>query len=93
MAKQHKKLSIAVAETQNQSTQIQQPAQEYREETAKLAYNLWQARGCPIGSPEEDWGKVEACNITVYLKRGHFPHGDARFYGFFPVFFRFQAIK
>jgi hypothetical protein len=22
---------------------------------AKLAYELWQARGCPQGSPEEDW--------------------------------------
>jgi len=24
-------------------------------ETAGLAYELWQARGCPSGSPEEDW--------------------------------------
>jgi Protein of unknown function (DUF2934) len=22
---------------------------------ADLAYKLWQARGCPIGSPQEDW--------------------------------------
>jgi hypothetical protein len=22
---------------------------------AQLAYELWQARGCPLGSPEEDW--------------------------------------
>lgn len=22
---------------------------------AALAYQLWQDRGCPIGSPEEDW--------------------------------------
>ena len=21
----------------------------------KLAYEFWQARGCPFGSPEEDW--------------------------------------
>ena len=69
MAKQHKKLSIAVAETQNQSTQIQQPAQEYREETAKLAYNLWQARGCPIGSPEEDWFAAER-ETQVRLQAG-----------------------
>ena len=25
------------------------------DEIAALAYELWQARGCPNGSPEEDW--------------------------------------
>lgn len=25
------------------------------EDVATLAYALWQARGCPEGSPEEDW--------------------------------------
>jgi hypothetical protein len=25
------------------------------QETAALAHKLWQARGCPQGSPEEDW--------------------------------------
>jgi hypothetical protein len=25
------------------------------EEIAALAYELWQARGCPDGSPDEDW--------------------------------------
>ena len=24
-------------------------------ETSELAYSLWQGRGCPEGSPEEDW--------------------------------------
>ncbi len=24
-------------------------------EIAKLAHDMWQARGCPDGSPEEDW--------------------------------------
>jgi hypothetical protein len=24
-------------------------------EIAELAHSLWQARGCPQGSPEEDW--------------------------------------
>jgi len=24
-------------------------------EIAALAYELWQARGCPMGSPDEDW--------------------------------------
>jgi len=22
---------------------------------AELAYTLWESRGCPIGTPEEDW--------------------------------------
>jgi hypothetical protein len=26
---------------------------------ANLAYRLWQERGCPIGSPEEDWYRAE----------------------------------
>jgi hypothetical protein len=26
---------------------------------ATLAYTLWESRGCPIGSPEEDWFKAE----------------------------------
>jgi hypothetical protein len=24
-------------------------------EIAALAFELWQARGCPVGSPDEDW--------------------------------------
>lgn len=30
------------------------------EEVARLAYLYWQARGCPDGSPEEDWYRAEA---------------------------------
>ena len=26
---------------------------------AELAYGLWQKRGCPIGSPDEDWFRAE----------------------------------
>ena len=28
-------------------------------EIAALAYSLWEARGCPEGSPEEDWLNAE----------------------------------
>jgi hypothetical protein len=28
-------------------------------EIAALAYSLWEARGCPEGSPEEDWFNAE----------------------------------
>jgi hypothetical protein len=29
------------------------------DEIATLAHGLWQARGCPYGSPEEDWLRAE----------------------------------
>jgi hypothetical protein len=29
------------------------------EEIAALAYSVWQARGCPEGTPEEDWFNAE----------------------------------
>jgi len=28
-------------------------------DVAALAYQLWQDRGCPMGSPEEDWYRAE----------------------------------
>jgi len=30
------------------------------EDIARLAYSCWEARGCPYGSPEEDWLRAEA---------------------------------
>lgn len=30
-----------------------------RHEISELAYQLWVERGCPIGSPDEDWFKAE----------------------------------
>jgi Protein of unknown function (DUF2934) len=30
------------------------------QQIAQLAYSYWQARGCPDGSPEEDWFRAEA---------------------------------
>jgi hypothetical protein len=46
------------AETERQVQQqgtnnIQQQA------IANLAYDLWQQRGCPMGSPEDDWNRAE----------------------------------
>ncbi|PWU10082.1 MAG: hypothetical protein C5B51_04985 [Terriglobia bacterium] len=29
------------------------------EQVASLAYHLWQARGCPVGSPDIDWFEAE----------------------------------
>ena len=30
------------------------------QDIAILAYALWEARGCPVGSPEQDWFRAEA---------------------------------
>ena len=29
------------------------------EDIARLAFKYWQARNCPVGSPEEDWFRAE----------------------------------
>jgi hypothetical protein len=34
-------------------------ARPFHEEVATLAYSLWQARGCPEGTPDDDWFKAE----------------------------------
>jgi hypothetical protein len=36
---------------------ISQP--ENQQEIIALAYEFWQARGCPEGTPEEDWFRAE----------------------------------
>jgi len=30
-----------------------------KEEIAAVAYSLWRARGCPEGTPDEDWFNAE----------------------------------
>jgi len=34
-------------------------AQDRSTAIAELAYRLWEERGCPQGSPEEDWYQAE----------------------------------
>jgi len=34
-----------------------------QEELRERAYFYWQARGCPFGSPEEDWFRAERESI------------------------------
>jgi len=38
------------------------------DDIARLAYRLWEERGCPIGSPEEDWLRAEEL-LTVIPDR------------------------
>jgi hypothetical protein len=35
------------------------PDTSKKEDIAKLAYVLWQQRGCPYGTPEFDWFEAE----------------------------------
>ena len=41
--------------------------------TKKLAYEYWQRRGCPVGSPEVDWFAAEkALAPTKPTSQSHF---------------------
>ena len=31
----------------------------HHEAVAQLAYRIWEERGCPHGSPEQDWYRAE----------------------------------
>ena len=55
MAKQQVKQDIVVPFPTAQ-TGASEPGEEA---TAILAYQLWLDRGCPLGSPEEDWFRAE----------------------------------
>jgi hypothetical protein len=46
------------AESPETSVPSAEPRPSY-EQIASLAYALWQQRGCPEGSPEEDWFRAE----------------------------------
>ena len=47
------------SENPKKAARIDIAQQERNEEIAALAYNLWHARGCPDGSPEDDWLQAE----------------------------------
>jgi len=40
--------------------------------TEKLAYEYWQGRGCPLGSPEKDWFAAERA-LAFALKHRELP--------------------
>ena len=44
------------------------------EEVCQLAFSYWQARGCPEGSPEDDWFRPEhelsSRAVSALVKRG-----------------------
>ena len=46
---------VAVPSTANER-EVSAPLEEH---IALLAYSYWESRGCPIGSPDEDWLQAE----------------------------------
>lgn len=52
--------------TQAATRAVEQPkakpsvADPTHEDITAVAYSLWQARGCPEGSPDEDWFNAES---------------------------------
>ena len=40
-------------------TETEFPGTPDQDQIAALAYALWEARGCPEGSPEDDWFQAE----------------------------------
>jgi hypothetical protein len=50
------------SETQHSTSEVEGEtgvSQPEHEEIARLAYECWQRRGGPIGTPEEDWFRAE----------------------------------
>jgi len=50
--------ATAVALAPEAQTEPRQDRTEH-ESIQRLAYSYWEARGCPIGSPDEDWFRAE----------------------------------
>ncbi len=48
------------------------------EEVARLAYDYWEARGRPLGSPEEDWFRAEQDVLMEQLVWGRRPRHPVR---------------
>jgi hypothetical protein len=52
------------------ASQCQASGAAMQEEIARLAYTLWQQRGCPIGSAEFDWFAAEQKLLESMERRG-----------------------
>lgn len=44
--------------------------EDRHELVAKLAYKLWEERGCPFGSPEVDWFAAEQAMYSSLVASG-----------------------
>ncbi len=48
---------------------MHQLSNEQREQIEKLAYQMWEGRGRPMGSPDDDWFRAE----EEVIQRSHWP--------------------
>jgi hypothetical protein len=55
MTKQIQELSAEQTSREAPPPATISPAEPDQKDIAALAYALWESRGCPDGSPEEDW--------------------------------------
>jgi len=58
--------------TQSMAPMAEEIPESYptHEEVAALAFQLWQERGCPEGSPETDWFRAEEELLVRAFLRG-----------------------
>ena len=60
--------AMSMEPTRRQSVRATvQDAVDTNQIIAALAYEYWQRRGCPIGSPELDWFKAEE-EVKIWLQ-------------------------
>ena len=52
--------------------------ESHRDMVAKLAYQHWQTRGCPFGSPEVDWFAAEKALYDYLVASGVCPSRTQR---------------
>jgi hypothetical protein len=69
MASRALKIDSKKTET-TESEQRREHAQSVEKQTAALAYLLWQKRGCPIGTDQEDWFQAEETLRTLASSHG-----------------------
>ncbi len=75
----HRKTTVAKSEgventdaaTQDDTVNVEPatPQPPTEDDIAALAYELWVERGCPIGSPDEDWLRAEETIRNRRVKR------------------------
>lgn len=65
--------TVSKTRTESPQTSARMDASKPDHEQARaiLAYYFWQERGCPIGSPEEDWFRAEQALKSAAVGPGH----------------------
>ncbi len=51
--------SVSAGSAQSQAAEAVAVTEHNEVEVREQAYSIWQERGCPVGSPDEDWLRAE----------------------------------